>query len=124
MKSVRLVMIMALLSCFFLCPHQVHVHLDAACEAEQTCADSCAGHHAEHQPAEHQHDCGQDGEHSHQYRAEKSTLGEFLQTRWICIALLILEPQPPTPIHHLNLLSFQSTHTYAVRHQHKIMLRI
>ena len=120
MKSVQLVMLMTLLFCIFLCPHGADaLHVDSACESGIECLDLCHD-----DGAEHHHNCELDGSHSHQYRNDTSSLDEFVQVRWICVTILLYEAEQPTSFQCLEKRAYQSTHTYAVRHLDKIILRV
>ena len=120
MKAVTLVMMMAVLFCVFLCPHHAEsLNIASGCESGIECLDLC-----DHHGPDHHHECELDGSHSHQYRNETSSLDEFVQVQWICVAILLYEAEQPTSFQFLEKRAYQSTHTYAVRHLDKIILRV
>jgi hypothetical protein len=120
MKSAQLVMLMALLFCVFLCPHSADArNVDSICESGIECLDLCENH-----GHEHHHECELDGSHSHQYRNDTSSLVEYVHIRWVCLTLLIGEPNQNYSFHYSDHMADRSSHTYAVRHLDKIILRV
>lgn len=120
LKTVQLVMLMALLFCVFLCPHSADaLPVDSGCETGIECLDLCHDH-----GSEHHHECELDGSHSHQYRDETSLFNDLVQVRWVCLAIVFHAMESKSSFQYLDRLYVRSYHTYAVRHLDKIILRV
>lgn len=123
MKAVKVVMMMALLFCLFLCPHGADAFQDACpvCEPGIECRGlcDCQDHHHNSQ-----HECALDALHSHTFRDDTSLTFclDIDHLDWAHAALFPDEPQ--RSFRNLSMVARVSSHTFAVRHLDTIILRV
>ena len=120
-KSVKVVMIMTLLFCVFLCPHGTDAALDEAVPAES--AIECQ-HECESENHGHRHECELDILHSHEFRDDRSgeLYPDFSRITWS--VLVILPEQSQRFVQRDDAMARICSHTFAVRHLNTIILRV
>lgn len=120
MKSVKIVMMMALLFCVFLCPHGADASLDecSAFEPVVECQDLCDCP----EPVEHNDFCADSCVYD--YRDDTSIPVEwnFDYIDWSQVVLL-LDERTET-VHYPCIDSGFSSHSFTIRHLDSIILRV
>jgi hypothetical protein len=120
-KSVKVVMMMALLFCIFLCPHSADaVQADCSiCEPGVECHDLC-----DCQSHSHQHECALDALHSHEFRDDTGLAfnWNFGHFNWTHVLLSFEEPRHP--VCYSDVMANISSRSFAIRQLDTIILRV
>ena len=121
MKAVKVVMMMALLFCLFLCPHGASAESEvcSVCGPEMVCHDLCGC-----QSQGPQHECAFDSAHSHEFRDDTSQIAclDLSNVLWVCVVAAVDAPQEVALFS--DLVAASCSHTFAVRHLDTIILRV
>lgn len=120
-KWVKVIMMMAILFCVFLCPHDADALSGdlTVCEQGTEHSDLC-----DCQDRSHHHECELDSSHSHEFRDDTAStiIFNFEHINWAYIAQLFEEPLKPFV--YSDMMVRFSSHSFAVRHLDTIILRV